>query len=70
MPRQCNCPKCSSAMIRSTALSAVTSVDLSGSKPNFLAGTGIPVWTFACPSCQFIELYMLTDAERQTGQSQ
>ena len=70
MPEQRNCPKCSSTMIRNTEPNAVTAVRISDGKANFLPASGIPVWAYLCPSCQFIELYGLTDAERQTGQPQ
>lgn len=64
------CPKCSAPMIRGEKVSAITTVDITGDKPHFEPGTGILVWAFACPSCQFVELYTLSETERQTDQPQ
>ena len=57
-----NNPRCinheEELMIKSESRSAITSLEKKGEKYNFRPDTGIPVRTFVCSKCGYVELYM------------
>ncbi len=62
------CPKCSGQMGKNHNPMAVTGVDVQeGAKLTFMPASGIPLWFFMCTSCNYVELYALSEEERQAG---
>lgn len=51
------CPKCSTPMLAGKVLAIIPAVNKAGIDPKISNESGLPVQTYRCPTCEYVELY-------------
>jgi len=51
------CPKCSTTMQAGKVVAIIPAMNKEGMEPKISNDSGMPVQTYRCPKCEYVELY-------------